>query len=392
MKLVDGVVQQADELTRIRRDLHQNPEIAFQEARTSEVVAGLLASWGVEVHRGVGKTGVVGVVRGEGPGGAVGLRADMDALPMEEGADVPYRSRRAGAFHGCGHDGHTAMLLGAARHLAATRRFPGTVVLVFQPGEEQGGGARAMLADGLFERFPCDEIYALHNAPDRPLGEVRVKPGLAMASYDSFEITLTGQGAHAAYPHRSRDAVVAAVALAQALQTVVSRNVDPLQAAVVSITQIHAGSAFNVLPESARLGGTIRTLDPAVRALVARRVRALAAGIAAAHDVEATVAVEPRFTALRNHDALVEPVLAVAREVVGEDLARTTDEPHMGSEDFADLLEAVPGVYLFVGQGGPAGLHNPRYVFSDDLLPIGASLLARIAERRAAAVAAARRG
>jgi hippurate hydrolase len=387
MKLPETILRRHAELVAIRRDLHANPEVAFEERRTAARIAELLASWGVEVHTGVGATGVVGVVHGSGPGPAVGLRADMDALPMEEKSDVPYRSTRPGAFHGCGHDGHTTMLLGAARHLAETRRFPGTVVLIFQPGEEGGAGARAMIEAGLFRRFPCQEIYAIHNDPDSPLGKVRVKPGIAMAAYDSFDLEVTGTGAHGAQPHRARDPIVAAVTLAQSLQTIVSRNVDPIRAAVVSITKMAAGSAYNVIPETARLGGTIRTFDPEVRALVAERMRALAGGVGAAFGVGVAVAIEPRFQALRNRPELVDPALGLAREVVGDDLAALEQDPRMGSEDFADMLDVVPGVYLTVGQGrGERGLHDPRYVFNDDLLPIGASLLARIAEGRAAAL------
>jgi hippurate hydrolase len=390
MKLLDPIVAETDALVALRRDLHQHPEPAFEEARTAALVAEKLASWGVEVHTGVGKTGVVGIVHGERPGPAVGLRADMDALPMEERSEVPYRSQRSGAFHGCGHDGHTTMLLGAAQYLARTRRFPGSVVLVFQPGEEGGAGARAMIDAGLFQRFPCDEIYAIHNNPDAALGQVLVRPGLAMAAYDSFDIDVLGQGAHGAMPHRARDPIVAAVALAQALQTIVSRSVDPLRAAVVSITQLHAGSAYNVIPESARLGGTIRTFEPEVRALVAERMRAIAAGIATSFDLRLEVNVVPRFQALRNTPALVAPVLEIAGGVVGPSLAAIDEEPKTGSEDFADMLDVVPGVYLWLGQGRSTSLHNPRYVFNDELLPIGASLLARIAEARTAALAARR--
>jgi hippurate hydrolase len=390
MKLLAPIVAETEALVALRRDLHQYPEPAFEEVRTATVVAEKLASWGVEVHTGVGKTGVVGIVRGDRPGPTIGLRADMDALPMEEKSDVPYRSRHADAFHGCGHDGHTTMLLGAAQYLAGSRRFPGSVALIFQPGEEGGAGARAMIEDGLFRRFPCDEIYALHNSPDTPFGQVLTRSGLAMAAYDSFDVELVGQGAHGAQPHKARDPIVAVAALAQALQTVVSRNVDPLKAAVVSITKIHAGSAYNVLPESAHLGGTIRTFEPEVRALVGERVRAVAAGIAAAFDVRAEVTVTPRFQTLQNTASLVEPVLDVAREVVGSPLVALDEEPKLGSEDFADMLDRVPGVYLWVGQGPSTSLHNPRYVFNDELIPIGATLLARIAETRAAALAARR--
>jgi amidohydrolase len=388
MALLADILGRVGELVAIRRDIHAQPEVGFEEARTSALVAEQLASWGIVVHTGIGKTGVVGVVRGNAPGAVIGLRADMDALPMDEMADVPYRSRRQGAFHGCGHDGHTTMLLGAARHLAETRQFPGEIVLIFQPAEEAGAGARAMIADGLFRRFPCDEIYALHNWPGAPLGQVRVKPGLAMAAYDSFDVTISGQGAHGAQPHHAKDPIVVAVTLSQALQTIVSRNLDPLKAAVVSITQIHAGTAYNVIPETARLSGTIRTFEPDVRTLVATRVRELSTAIAGGFGADAVVAVEHRFSALRNDRSLVPPVIDIAREVVGDALAGVDEQPRTGSEDFADMLDVVPGAYLLLGQAAGPGLHNPRYVFNDELLPVGASLLARIAEQRATTLAA----
>ena len=390
MEILPDIAANAPFLVELRRQFHAEPEIGMEEHRTAARVAEQLRVWGVEVHAGVGKTGVVGVVQGAGPGGSVGLRADMDALPMEEASAAPHRSRRAGAHHGCGHDGHTVMLLGAAAHLAATRAFPGRVVLVFQPGEEGAGGARAMLEDGLFRRFPCDEIYALHNWPGAPLGRVSARRGVAMAAADTFDVTLTGLGAHGAQPHLARDPVIAAAALAQALQTVVSRSIDPLQPAILSVTQIHAGSAYNVIPESARLGGTIRTFDPAVRALVADRVRALAAGIAAAHGLTVEVAIQARFPALRNADAQLDAALEIAQAVVGPERVERDAEPRTGSEDFADMLEAVPGAYLFLGAGDGPGLHSPRYDFNDALLPIGASLLARIAEERARTLAAKR--
>jgi amidohydrolase len=383
MNLPAQVLRHLDELVATRHDLHAHPEVAFEEGRTADVVATKLSAWGVEVHAGVGGTGVVGLVRGAASGPAIGLRADMDALPMEERSEVPYRSRNPDAFHGCGHDGHTTMLLGAARYLAETRAFPGTVVLIFQPAEEGGAGARAMIDAGLFRRFPCDELYAIHNDPESPLGKVLVKPGLAMAAYDSFDVELTGKGAHGAQPHRARDPIVAAAALVQALQTIVSRSVDPVRAAVVSVTKLASGSAYNVLPEVARLGGTIRTFDPEVRALVSERLRALASGLGAAYGVSASVTVEPRFQALRNRPELVEPVLEVARGVVGDALVGIQEDPKTGSEDFADMLDLVPGVYVTVGQGGERGLHDPRYVFNDELIPIGVTLLARIAEARA---------
>ncbi|MEJ1161457.1 M20 aminoacylase family protein [Prosthecomicrobium sp. N25] len=384
MNLVPEIAGCSADLAGIRRDLHAHPEIGFEERRTSDLVARLLTGWGVEVHRGLGTTGVVGVIRGNRPGRRVGLRADMDALPMTEATGLPHASRNPGVFHGCGHDGHTTMLLGAGRYLAQTRRFPGEVVLIFQPAEEGLGGARRMLADGLFDRFPCDEIYAIHNWPGAPLGRVSLKPGVAMAASDSFDIVVTGKGSHGAQPHLATDPVMAAVSIAQALQTIVSRNVDPLRTAIVSVTQVHAGSAYNVIPDTARIGGTIRTFDEDVRALVRSRMTALAQAIASGFGAKADIDIRDCFSVLRNSDAQAEAAMAVARDLVGP-LAELDGEPKCGSEDFADMLAVVPGAYLLVGQGDGANLHSPRYDFNDDVTPIGASLLARIAEHRTAA-------
>lgn len=384
MNFVPEILDYHAELTCIRRDLHAHPEIGFQERRTSDRVAQLLNGWGIDVHRHVGVTGVVGVVRGNRPGRRVGLRADMDALPMMEATGLPHASRTPGVFHGCGHDGHTTMLLGAARYLAQTRRFLGEVVLIFQPAEEGLGGARRMLQDGLFDRFPCDEIYALHNWPGAPLGRISLKPGVAMAASDSFDIVLTGKGSHGAQPHLSNDPVMTAVAIAQALQTIVSRNVDPLRTAILSITQVHAGSAYNVIPDTARLGGTIRTFDDEVRAIVRSRMSALSTSIATGFGAQAEVDIRRCFDVLRNSDAQADAAMAIARELVGP-LAELDAEPKSGSEDFADMLGVVPGAYLLLGQGDGPSLHNPAYDFNDDATPIGASLLARIAERRTAA-------
>ncbi len=376
----------APDLTAIRRDFHAHPEIGFEEVRTSGIVAEKLASWGIEVHRGVGRTGVVGVLQGRGgPGRRIGLRADMDALPMDETTNLPFRSTIPGRFHGCGHDGHTTMLLGAARYLAETRDFPGSAVFVFQPAEEGLGGARAMLADGLFRRFPCDEIYGLHNTPYLEAGQIAVWPGDAMAAADFFDIKIKGHGSHGAVPQVARDPVVAAVTLAAALQTIVSRNTDPLQAAVLSITQIHAGSAYNVIPEEASLAGTIRTFSPEVGAKVRQRMREIAAGIALAYGVEITVDIRDIFSVLVNHEAEAAALARAAREIVGPDHVITEPRPMMGSEDFADMLHAVPGAYCWVGHAGDVPLHNPGFILDDAILPVGASLLARIVEMRLAA-------
>lgn len=383
MPTLDRIEGFADELTAIRRDLHAHPEIGFEEVRTSGIVAEKLASWGIEVHRGLGGTGVVGVLKGNGTGGKrVGLRADMDALPMEENTNLKWRSTIPGRFHGCGHDGHTTMLLGTARYLAETRNFDGTVHFIFQPAEEGLGGARAMIKDGLFSKFPCDEIYGLHNAPNLNHGEIAIFPGPAMAAADFFDIVITGYGGHGARPEKSKDPVVIAMTLGQAMQTIVSRNVNPLKSAVLSITQIHSGSAYNVIPGDARLCGTIRTFDEKVRLMVRERMHALAAGMAIAFDVEINVDIRDGFSVLINQEEQSKAIEEVARTVVGDDNVFTDVKPLMGSEDFADMLHAVPGAYFWVGHDGSVPVHNPGYVLDDKILPIGASMFARIVETR----------
>jgi hippurate hydrolase len=383
MPTIERIDNFADELTAIRRDLHAHPEIGFEEVRTSGIVAEKLKQWGIEVHRGIGGTGVVGVLKGKGSGTRrIGLRADMDALPMEENTNLKWRSTIPGRFHGCGHDGHTTMLLGTARYLAETRDFDGTVHFIFQPAEEGLGGARAMIADGLFSKFPCDEIYGLHNAPDLNHGEIAVLPGPAMAGADFFDITIHGYGAHGAMPERSKDPVVIAMNLGQALQSIVSRNVDPLQSVVLSITQIHAGSAYNVIPGEARLAGTVRGFSDETRAMVRERMRTICAGIAAAFDVEITADIRDIFSVLVNQEEQNKLVEEVARSVVGSDHVFTKIKPKMGSEDFADMLHAVPGAYFWVGHDGSVPVHNPGYILDDKILPIGASMFARIIETR----------
>jgi amidohydrolase len=383
MPTIDRIQGYADELTTIRRDLHAHPEIGFEEVRTSGIVAEKLAQWGIEVHRGLGRTGVVGVLRGKGNSTRrIGLRADMDALPMEEHTNLKWRSRIPGRFHGCGHDGHTTMLLGTARYLAETRNFDGTVHFIFQPAEEGHGGARAMMKDGLFERFPCDEVYGLHNAPDLNHGEIAILPGPAMAGADFFDIKIRGYGAHGAMPERSKDAVVIAMSLGQALQTIVSRNVDPLQAAVLSITQIHAGSAYNVIPGDAWLCGTVRAFSDEARALIRERMRELCAGIAAAFDVEIEADIRDTFGVLVNKEEQSKFVEDVARTIVEPSKVFTRSQPKMGSEDFADMMQAVPGAYFWIGHDGSVPVHNPGYVLDDKILPIGASMFARIIETR----------
>ena len=376
----------ADDLTEIRHDLHAHPEIGFEEERTSGIVAEKLRAWGIQTHRGVGKTGVVGVLTGNrGAGRRIGLRADMDALPMDEMTNLPYRSQNPGRFHGCGHDGHTTMLLGAARYLAEHRDFAGTAIFIFQPAEEGLGGARAMLADKLFERFPCDEIYGLHNAPHFEHGQVNVFPGKAMAAADFFDIRIRGYGSHGARPQFARDPVVIASTLVQALQSIVSRNADPLEAAVLSVTQIHAGSAYNVIPEEATLGGTVRTFSKDTADMIRKRMRAICAGIATTYEVEIEVDIRDIFSVLENHEAETAAMTEVCREIVGTENVITEARPMMGSEDFADMLHAVPGCYCWVGHRGDVPLHNPGFILDDGILPIGASILARIVEKRLAA-------
>ncbi|TDT99278.1 hippurate hydrolase [Azorhizobium sp. AG788] len=376
----------ADDLVAIRRDIHAHPEIGFEEVRTSALVAEKLASWGVEVHRGIGKTGVVGVLHGaKGPGRRIGLRADMDALPMDEATNLSFSSKYPGKFHGCGHDGHTTMLLGAARYLASNNDFAGTVHFIFQPAEEGLGGARAMLADKLFERFPCDEVYGLHNAPNIEAGKVRIFAGPAQAGADFFDIKITGRGSHGARPEVSRDPVIAATALVQALQSIVSRNADPQHAAVLSVTKIHSGSAYNVIPQEATLGGTTRFFDAATGELMRQRMRTVAAGIAATFEMEIDVEIRSIFDVLVNHEAQSDAAAKSIAKIVGAEHVLTDMVPIMGSEDFADMLRAVPGAYFWVGHGGDVPVHNPGFVLDEAILPIGSSLLATVATDRLAA-------
>ncbi|CCE01683.1 M20 aminoacylase family protein [Bradyrhizobium sp. STM 3809] len=385
MNLSPEIVAFAADMKRIRRDIHANPEIGFQETRTSDLVAQMLSNWGIEVHRDIGETGLVGVIRGQSDGRRIGLRADMDALPMQEATGLPYSSRNANAFHGCGHDGHTTMLLGAARYFASTRRFSGEVIAIFQPAEEGLGGARRMLSDGLFDRFPCDEIYGLHTWPNAPVGRISLKIGAAMAAADNFDIVVTGRGSHGAQPHYAIDPVMVAVSIAQALQTIVGRNLDPLKTAVLSITQIHTGSAHNVIPDTARISGTIRTFDEATRDMIAQRMTELAQSIAVGFGARSEVILDPRFRVLINSPVPSNAAIAIARDLVGPSMAEFDAEPLTGSEDFADMLQHVPGAYMLLGQGLGPSLHNPQFDFNDEVAPIGASLLARIAEARTAA-------
>ena len=374
----------AADLTAIRRDLHEHPELGFQEVRTAGIVAANLRAWGIEVHEGIGTTGVVGILHGTRPGKRIGLRADMDALPIHEQTNLPWASKTPGVMHACGHDAHTTILLGAARYLAETRDFAGTAVFIFQPAEEGLGGARRMIAEGLFARFPCDEVYGLHNSPYHPPGVIGVKPGKAMAGANFFDIHVIAKGCHAAMPETGTDAVVIGAQLVGQIQTIVSRNLAATEPVVVSITRFQAGSAYNVLPESAHLAGTVRYFDRAAAARVTERMQALCDGLARAHGVEIRLDMRNVFDVLENDPALSDAMIAEARALVGDKAALKTDLV-MGSEDFADMLQAVPGAYCTIGHAGNIPVHNAGFVLDDDMLPLGAALMARMVQARGGA-------
>ena len=386
--LAEALAARVGEFVALRRDLHRHPELAFEEHRTAALVADKLEDWGYAVTRGVGGTGVLGtLVRGQGTR-RLGLRADMDALPIQEASGQPWASTRPGLMHACGHDGHTAMLLAAARRLAEDVAFDGTLHLIFQPAEEGGGGALRMMADGLFERFPCDAVFAMHNMPGVPQGHLVLREGAAMASSDYATITLTGTGGHGAMPQHAADPIVAAASLVMALQTVVSRNVDPLQAAVVTVGALHAGQANNVIPATATLSLSVRALDRGVRVLLERRIRALADAQAASFGVRAEVAWQPGYAVLVNSPAETAFAREVARELVGADRVTPQGPPLTGSEDFAFMLERVPGSYLLIGNGDGPGdspsscmVHNPGYDFNDDNIAVGSAFWVRLAQR-----------
>ena len=385
MPVNNRIAEFHEEMTEWRRDLHAHPEIKFEEHRTAAVVADKLESWGIEVHRGIAGTGVVGVLRGSSQGGSIGLRADMDALPMDEEGNPPYRSQNPGRMHACGHDGHTTMLLGAAKYLAETRNFAGTVNFIFQPAEEGGAGARVMIEEGLFERFPCDTVWGIHNAPHLPAGTIGVRPGPLMAAADQAFLTIRGRDAHAARPHDGVDPIAVGVQLYQGIQTIVSRNVDPIQSAVVTVAQFHAGTANNVIPHTAELKLSIRTFDDGVRDLIEQRIRALCDGVGRMHGAEVDVDYRRGYSAVINPAETAEVVASVAEQVVGSDRVDRDTAPIMASEDFAFMLTERPGAFLWLGGGAPGkdfGLHQPQYDFNDAVLPVGASFWARLVETR----------
>jgi hippurate hydrolase len=391
MKLVEPIIAFQSELEQIRRDLHAHPELCYEELRTADVVAARLTEWGIPMVRGLGLTGVVGIIQNGNSKRAIGLRADMDALPMQEINTFEHASRHPGKMHACGHDGHTAMLLGAAHHLATERNFDGTVYLIFQPAEEGGGGARRMMDEGLFEQFPMDAVYGMHNWPGIEVGSFGVVAGPMMASSNEFHVRVIGKGAHAAQPHRGVDPVMVAVQIAQSWQTIISREKNPLATAVLSITQIHAGSATNVIPDDALMVGTVRTFTTEVLDLIETRMQQIAQHTAAGFNATVDFDFKRNYPPLVNHAAQTATAISAMQHVVGVDRVDTNVEPTMGAEDFAFMLQDKPGCYVFIGNGegdhragghglGPCQLHNASYDFNDQLLPIGASYWVRLVE------------
>ena len=390
MKVIDSIVTQAAGIAAIRRDIHAHPELCFQEVRTADVVAAKLTEWGIPIHRGMGTTGVVGIVKAGTSSRAIGLRADMDALPMQEFNTFAHTSQNAGKMHACGHDGHTAMLLAAAQHFAKNRNFDGTVYLIFQPAEEGGGGAREMIKDGLFDKFPMDAVFGMHNWPGTQMGKFAASPGPVMASSNEFKITIHGKGGHAALPHNSTDPIPVAAAMVQAFQTIISRNKKPIDAGVISVTMIHAGEATNVIPDRCEMQGTVRTFTLEVLDMIEQRMKEVAEGISASYGTTCDFAFKRNYPPTINHPKEAEFARSVMTKIVGADNV-LAQEATMGAEDFAYMLQAKPGCYVFIANGdgthremghggGPCMLHNPSYDFNDDLIPLGATYWVRLAE------------
>jgi hippurate hydrolase len=385
MPIVNRIAALHGDITEWRHDIHAHPELLYDVHRTAASVADKLRSFGCdEVVTGIGRTGVVGVIRGSKPasGGikTIGLRADMDALPIMEATNLPYKSTIPGKMHACGHDGHTAMLLGAARYLAETRNFAGTAVVIFQPAEEGGAGGKAMIQDGMMERFGIGEVYGMHNYPGLPVGEFAIRSGPIMAAADHLTIDIEGVGGHAARPHLSIDTVLVGSQIVNALQSIVSRNVDPLHSAVISICMFHAGNADNVIPQTAQLNGTARSLTPAVQDLLERRLKDVVEGVAKLHGAKASVNYRRSYPVLKNHEQQTGFAASVAGQVVGDNKVDTAVAPVMGAEDFSFMLESRPGAFIFVGNGDSAGLHHPAYNFNDDVIPIGTSYWVKLVE------------
>ncbi len=390
MKVIDSIVGQAAGIAAIRRDIHAHPELCFEEVRTADVVAAKLTEWGIPIHRGLGTTGVVGIVKSGTSSRAIGLRADMDALPMQEYNTFAHASQHKGKMHACGHDGHTAMLLAAAQHFAKHRNFDGTVYLIFQPAEEGGGGAREMIKDGLFDKFPMDAVFGMHNWPGTEVGKFAVSAGPVMASSNEFRIVIRGKGSHAALPHNGIDPVPIACQMVQAFQTIISRNKKPVDAGVISVTMIHAGEATNVVPDSCELQGTVRTFSFEVLDLIQERMQQIAEGICATFGAKCEFEFVRNYPPTINHAAEAAFAREVMTRIVGADNVNL-QEPTMGAEDFAFMLQAKPGAYCFIGNGdgghrdqghgaGPCTIHNPSYDFNDDLIPLGGTYWVRLAE------------
>jgi amidohydrolase len=390
MKVIDSLALEAAGIAAVRRDIHAHPELSFEEQRTADVVAAKLAEWGIEVHRGMGRTGVVGVLKNGSSDRTIGLRADMDALPMQEFNQFPHTSQHAGKMHACGHDGHVAMLLAAAQHLSRVKNFDGTVYFIFQPAEEGGGGAREMMKDGLFTQFPMQAVFGMHNWPGLEVGKFALSAGPVMASSNEFKITIHGKGSHAALPHNGVDPVPVACQMVQAFQTIISRNKKPLDAGVISVTMIHTGEATNVVPDVCEMQGTVRTFSVEVLDLIEQRMREVAQHTCAAFGATCSFEFERNYPPTINHVAETEFAQRVMASVVGE--ANVVEqEPTMGAEDFSYMLQAVPGAYCFIGNGdgvhremghgeGPCTLHNPNYDFNDDLIPLGGTYWVRLVE------------
>ena len=391
MNVLDSIVTQAASIVAIRKDIHAHPELCFQEQRTADVVAAKLTEWGIPVHRGMGTTGVVGIIKNGTSDRAMGLRADMDALPLQEFNTFAHASQHEGKMHACGHDGHTAMLLSAAQHLAKHRNFDGTVYVIFQPAEEGGGGAREMMKDGLFKKFPMQAVFGMHNWPGAEVGTFAVSPGPVMASSNEFKITVHGKGSHAALPHNGVDPIVVASQMVQAFQNIITRNKKPVDAGVISVTMIHAGHATNVIPDSCEIQGTVRTFTLEVLDLIERRMKEVAEHICAANEARC------EFEFVRNYPPTINHVKEAAfmREVMGEMVGTSNvidQEPTMGAEDFSFMLQEIPGAYGFIANGdgahremghggGPCTLHNPSYDFNDELIPLGGSLWVKMVEK-----------
>ncbi|MBA3596595.1 MAG: amidohydrolase [Methylibium sp.] len=391
MQLIESILAASSEVAAIRRDLHAHPELCFEEQRTSDVIARALADWGIPVHRGLGKTGVVGIVKNGTSQRTVGMRADMDALPVTEHNRFAHASKHPGKMHACGHDGHTAMLLAAAKHFAQHRNFDGTVYLIFQPAEEGGGGAREMIKDGLFDRFPMEAIFGAHNWPGLAVGQFAVKAGPVFASSNEFKITIRGKGSHAAMPHLGLDPVPVACQMVQAFQTIITRNKRPIDTGVISVTMIHTGEATNVVPDACVLEGTVRSFTTEVLDLIERRMKTVAEATCAAFEATCEFHFERNYPPTINHEAETRFAQDVMADVVGPENVLEF-EPTMGAEDFSYFLQARPGSYFVIGNGdgahregghgmGPCMLHNPSYDFNDDLIPLGATLWVRLAER-----------